>query len=56
LRYGLELVAESSGRLTRGGIYVGSGRRLYEPTALGHRALLAARFVAGEISTEGLTQ
>jgi len=68
-RYGLELVAASGGRLTRGGIYVTlgrmeekglvasnpteGGRRLYEPTALGHRALLAARIFAGEISIDG---
>ena len=68
-RYGLELVAASSGRLTRGGIYVTlgrmeekglvastpseGGRRLYEPTSLGHRALLAARVFAGEIMLDG---
>ena len=66
--YGLELVAASKGRLTRGGIYVTlgrmeekglvtsaaaeGGRRLYRPTAFGHRALLAARIFAGEISLE----
>jgi DNA-binding PadR family transcriptional regulator len=63
--YGLELVAASRGRLKRGGIYVtlgrmeekglvvshvgDGGRRLYRPTALGERALLAARLFAGEI-------
>jgi DNA-binding PadR family transcriptional regulator len=63
--YGLELVKASRGRLTRGGIYVtlgrmeekglvksaekDGGRRLYSPTALGERALLAARVFAGEI-------
>jgi len=64
--YGLELVEASRGKLKRGGIYVtlgrmeekglvssrasDSGRRLYKPTALGERALLAARFFAGQIS------
>jgi DNA-binding PadR family transcriptional regulator len=63
--YGLELVKASKGKLTRGGIYVtlgrmeekglvrsapsDGGRRLYEPTALGERALLAARVFAGEL-------
>jgi DNA-binding PadR family transcriptional regulator len=63
--YGLELVGASRGRLKRGGIYVTlgrmeskglvtsqpaeGGRRLYRPTALGERALLAARVFAGEI-------
>ena len=63
--YGLELVTASRGRLTRGGIYVTlgrmeakglvasapgeAGRRLYRPTALGARALMAARLFAGEI-------
>ena len=63
--YGLDLVKASGGRLTRGGIYVTlgrmeekglvtsagseSGRRLYKPTALGERALMAARLFAGEI-------
>ena len=67
--YGLELVAASGKRLTRGGIYVTlgrmeekglvvsapaeGGRRLYEPTALGHRALLAARIFSGEITLDG---
>jgi DNA-binding PadR family transcriptional regulator len=63
--YGLELVKASRGRLTRGGIYVTlgrmeekglvtsadgeAGRRVYRPTALGERALLAARLFAGEV-------
>jgi PadR family transcriptional regulator PadR len=63
--YGLELVAASRGKLKRGGIYVtlgrmedkglvtskvaDDGRRRYMPTALGERALLAARLFAGEI-------
>ena len=63
--YGLELVEASRGRLKRGGIYVtlgrmeekglvasaagDAGRRLYRPTALGERALLAARVFAGQI-------
>jgi DNA-binding PadR family transcriptional regulator len=63
--YGLELVAASRGRLKRGGIYVTlgrmeekglvtssaskGGRRVYRPTALGERALVAARVFAGEI-------
>ena len=63
--YGLELVKASRGRLTRGGIYVtlgrmeekglvrsaaaDAGRRRYRPTALGERALLAARVLSGEI-------
>jgi DNA-binding PadR family transcriptional regulator len=63
-RYGLELVAASPGRLTRGGIYVtlgrmeekglvtseqaSGGRRLYRATGLGARALLAARIFSGE--------
>ena len=62
--YGLELVAASSGRLTRGGIYVTlgrmeekglvtsdpaeGGRRRYRMTGLGERALLAARIFSGE--------
>jgi DNA-binding PadR family transcriptional regulator len=65
LCYGLQLVDASRGRLKRGGIYVTlgrmeekglvasaageGGRRLYRPTALGQRAILAARFFAGEI-------
>jgi DNA-binding PadR family transcriptional regulator len=63
--YGLELVSASRGRLKRGGIYVTlgrmeekglvtsavseGGRRLYRPTALGERALVAMRVFAGEI-------
>jgi len=63
--YGLELVDASRGRLKRGGIYVTlgrmeekglvtsraseGGRRLYRPTALGERALLASRVFAGHI-------
>lgn len=55
--YGLQLVAASSGRLKRGGIYVTlgrmeekglvsstpqpDGRRIYELKGLGHRALAA---------------
>jgi DNA-binding PadR family transcriptional regulator len=64
-QYGLELVEASRGRLKRGGIYVtlgrmeekglvssssaDSGRRLYKPTALGERALMAARVFAGQL-------
>jgi DNA-binding PadR family transcriptional regulator len=64
-RYGLELVHASRGRLKRGGIYVtlgrmedkglvastvgDGGRRLYRATALGERALLAARIFAGQV-------
>jgi DNA-binding PadR family transcriptional regulator len=63
--YGLELVTASRGRIKRGGVYVtlgrmedkglvtskvpDDGRRRYMPTALGERALLAARLFAGEI-------
>ena len=63
--YGLELVKASRGKLTRGGIYVTlgrmegkglvtsaageAGRRIYRPTALGERALMAARLFAGQI-------
>ena len=66
--YGLELVKASRGRLTRGGIYVtlgrmeskglvrstpaDAGRRVYRPTALGERALLAARVFAGHLKLE----
>jgi PadR family transcriptional regulator len=66
--YGLELVAASRGKLKRGGIYVtlgrmeekglvtsahgDAGRRLYRPTALGERALLAARLFAGQVKLE----
>lgn len=64
--YGLELVADSGGRLTRGGIYVTlgrmeqkglvtseaseGGRRLYRVTGLGERALLAARIFSGDVT------
>jgi DNA-binding PadR family transcriptional regulator len=63
--YGLELVKSSRSRLARGGIYVTlgrmegkglvasaageAGRRVYKPTALGERALMAAKFFAGQI-------
>ena len=63
--YGLELVDASRGRLKRGGIYVtlgrmeekglvtsapsDGGRRLYRPTALGQRALLAAQVFSGHL-------
>ena len=63
--YGLQLVAASRGRLKRGGIYVTlgrmeekglvrstaaeAGRRLYAPTALGERALAAARLFSGAL-------
>jgi len=66
--YGLELVASSEGRLTRGGIYVTlgrmeqkglvtseaaeGGRRQYRATGLGERALLAARIFSGEATIE----
>lgn len=66
--YGLELVQASRGRLTRGGIYVTlgrmeekglvssksaeGGRRIYQPTALGERALLAARVFSGQVKLE----
>jgi PadR family transcriptional regulator len=68
-QYGLELVEVSRGRLKRGGIYVtlgrmeekglvtsasaDSGRRLYKPTALGERALMAARVFAGQLRLGG---
>lgn len=64
-QYGLQLVDASKGRLKRGGIYVTlgrmeekglvasspgeSGRRLYRLTALGERALAAARVFAGQL-------
>lgn len=67
--YGLELVKSSRGRLTRGGIYVTlgrmeekglvssaageGGRRIYRPTALGERALMAAKLFAGQIRLGG---
>jgi DNA-binding PadR family transcriptional regulator len=63
--YGLEMVDASRGALKRGGVYVTlgrmeekglvksaageSGRRLYRPTALGERALAAARVFAGTL-------
>ena len=63
--YGLELVQASKGALKRGGIYVTlgrmeekglvmsahgeDGRRRYRPTALGERALLAARVFSGQV-------
>ena len=63
--YGLELVQGSKGVLKRGGIYVtlgrmeekglvtsaeaDDGRWRYRPTALGERALLAARVFSGEL-------
>ena len=63
--YGLELVDNSRGVLKRGGVYVtlgrmeekglvrskaaDAGRRLYEPTALGERALAASDVFAGRI-------
>ena len=63
--YGLELVEASGGKLKRGGIYVTlgrmeekglvksaaseAGRRLYKPTGLGERALLAARIFSGQV-------
>lgn len=63
--YGLQLVEFSSGALKRGGVYVTlgrmeekglvtsaaaeSGRRLYEPTALGLRSLVAARILHGDL-------
>lgn len=64
-QYGLQLVDASQGALKRGGIYVTlgrmeekgfvtsapgeSGRRLYEPTALGLRHLVAARILHGDL-------
>jgi DNA-binding PadR family transcriptional regulator len=66
--YGLELVHASRNRLKRGGIYVTlgrmeekglvrssageGGRREYRPTALGERALLAAKVFAGQLKLE----
>jgi DNA-binding PadR family transcriptional regulator len=63
--YGLDIVHLSRGRLKRGGIYVtlgrmeekglvisktgADGRREYRPTALGERALMAARLFAGQL-------
>lgn len=64
-QYGLQLVDASKGALKRGGIYVTlgrmeekgfvtsapreGGRRLYEPTALGLRHLVAARILHGDL-------
>jgi DNA-binding PadR family transcriptional regulator len=61
----LDLVHASRGRLKRGGIYVtlgrmeekglvssraaDGGRREYRPTALGERALMAARIFSGQL-------
>jgi DNA-binding PadR family transcriptional regulator len=66
--YGLDLVKNSRNKLKRGGIYVTlgrmeekglvtsaageGGRRLYRPTALGERALMAAALFAGHIKLE----
>ena len=66
--YGLELVEHSRGTLTRGGIYVtlgrmeakglvssrsgDGGRRIYRPTGLGERALLAARIFSGQVKLQ----
>ena len=63
--YGLELVDNSRGVLKRGGVYVtlgrmeekglvrskaaDAGRRVYEPTALGERALAAAQVFSGQL-------
>jgi DNA-binding PadR family transcriptional regulator len=63
--YGLQLVGDSGGLLKRGGIYVtlgrmeekglvtsapvDGGRRLYEPTALGLRSLIASRILHGDL-------
>ena len=63
--YGLELVDTSRGALKRGGVYVTlgrmeekgllksavgeAGRRFYRPTALGERALSAARVFSGDL-------
>jgi DNA-binding PadR family transcriptional regulator len=68
--YGLELVKASRGRLTRGGIYVTlgrmeqkglvrsapaeAGRRVYRVTALGERALMAAKLLAGQLTLSDL--
>jgi DNA-binding PadR family transcriptional regulator len=61
--YGLQLVEASGGRLKRGGIYVtlggmedkglvtsrpeSDGRRIYQLTGLGHRAIAAAEILHG---------
>ena len=66
--YGLRLVTASRGRIKRGGVYVTlgrmedknlvtsadgeSGRRVYRPTGLGERALLAARVFSGQLKVE----
>lgn len=63
--YGLQLVDASNGVLKRGGIYVTlgrmeekglvtsapgeGGRRLYEPTALGLRSLVAVQILHGDL-------
>ena len=68
--YGLDLVAESRGRLKRGSVYVtlgrmetkglvssaldrrpgeGPPRRLYSPTRLGLKALVASRLLEGDL-------
>lgn len=68
--YGLDLVAESGGRLKRGSVYVtlgrmeakalvastlerrpgeGPPRRLYSPTPLGLKALVASRLLEGDL-------
>jgi DNA-binding PadR family transcriptional regulator len=68
--YGLELVEASGGTLKRGGIYVTlgrmeekglvtskageAGRRLYEPTALGERAWLAAQIFSGHVKLKAV--
>lgn len=64
-QYGLQLVDGSNGALKRGGIYVtlgrmeekgfvtskpgDAGRRLYEPTALGLRHLVASQILHGDL-------
>jgi DNA-binding PadR family transcriptional regulator len=66
--YGLQLVTASRGRIKRGGVYVTlgrmedknlvtsgdgeGGRRVYRPTGLGERALLAARVFSGQLKVE----
>jgi DNA-binding PadR family transcriptional regulator len=68
--YGLDLVAESRGRLKRGSVYVtlgrmeakrlvsstldrrpgeGPPRRVYSPTALGLKALVASQLLEGDL-------
>jgi PadR family transcriptional regulator PadR len=72
--YGLDLVAQSRGRLKRGSVYVtlgrmeekglvtsrlderpgeGPARRLYEPTAMGLRALTVVTLVNDVIAQRG---